>query len=287
MLFCRDFCGILVENCRNFIGTWGLNIKFTTLYSSKIGVIHLDTLAKYYNLGDFKRIKLLWDNFENIDESNNQTLLISVLLENYNMFTKRFMDFNYKFYDKMNKTFVMLYLFIKKNNLNMVKFICQKCNYDIKYLNISMYWAGVFGHLNIVKFLVNKGVVITSCGHNALGIAIKYGRLDVIKYIESLGIPIDNKYTYMLDKAIENGNINVLKFLIKRKINIPNKFEILCSACKKGYLDLIKYLVENGVNVTFDNNYAVQLANLYKHKKVVGYLKSKGAKLNNGCCIII
>ncbi len=52
-------------------------------------------------------------------------------------------------------------------------------------------------------------------------------------------------------------------------------------ASRKGYYDLVKYLISKGANVNaktkFDGWTALKIASLYEHLHIVKYLKSKGA----------
>ena len=59
------------------------------------------------------------------------------------------------------------------------------------------------------------------------------------------------------------------------------------NACKSGDLEVVKYLVSQGVDVQTDNNYAVQVASENGHLEVVKYLLSQGAdgRTNNNCFV--
>ena len=48
-------------------------------------------------------------------------------------------------------------------------------------------------------------------------------------------------------------------------------------ASRKGHLDIVRYLVEQGADVTAENNEAVHWASLNGHTEVVQYLVEKGA----------
>jgi ankyrin repeat protein len=50
-------------------------------------------------------------------------------------------------------------------------------------------------------------------------------------------------------------------------------------ASENGHLDVVKYLVSQGADITADDNYAVRWASFYGHLEVVKYLVSQGAKL--------
>lgn len=52
------------------------------------------------------------------------------------------------------------------------------------------------------------------------------------------------------------------------------------SACNEGYLDVVKYLTSKGINVSFDNNYAIRSASYDGYLEMVEFLTSKGADVN-------
>ena len=52
-------------------------------------------------------------------------------------------------------------------------------------------------------------------------------------------------------------------------------------AAKNGYLEIVKYLHENGADITVDHNIAYMWAIESKHKKVANYLRKNGAGKND------
>jgi ankyrin repeat protein len=105
------------------------------------------------------------------------------------------------------------------------------------------------GHLEIVKFLVEKGVDVGSI-NQALIHAQLYKHAKIIEYLESV---IDN--------------INNMK-------NLKNLF---INACKAGQLELVKKLVEQGVDITTKNNWALRYGSRCGNLEIVKFLVESGA----------
>lgn len=92
-------------------------------------------------------------------------------------------------------------------------------------------------------------------------------------------------------KACEVGDIKRVKELIDSGVDVncdgtgPTgidlgyKFSPIEVASKNGKLDLVKYLVSKGADISSDGDYPVRIASLCGHIKIVKYLASKGANI--------
>jgi ankyrin repeat protein len=49
---------------------------------------------------------------------------------------------------------------------------------------------------------------------------------------------------------------------------------LFCYAAEKGYLDIVKYFIQNGANPHFRDDYAIEWSGLNGHIEVVNYLKT-------------
>ncbi len=111
------------------------------------------------------------------------------------------------------------YEYCKEGNLNEIKKLNLTLE-DIRSLNNNaLIWASFYGHLEVVKYLVNKGLTledIRSYDNNALIGASLYGHLEVVKFLIDKGLTIkdirskDNK---ALIWASHNGYLEVVKYL--------------------------------------------------------------------------
>ncbi len=92
----------------------------------------------------------------------------------------------------------------------------------------------------------------------------------------------------ILLESVENGDLNAVRQCVESvaDINAVNKDDetALMIASKKGYLEIVKYLVENDFEVNtralFGNETALILASKCGHLEIVDFLISKGADKN-------
>jgi len=92
----------------------------------------------------------------------------------------------------------------------------------------------------------------------------------------------------LINLVASNGDINVVKDLLKSGVDIDAKYKydktLLHQAAKKNWLDIVKYLVENGANIEAidksDGNTPLHEAVVKNNICVVKYLVESGANLN-------
>jgi hypothetical protein len=163
-------------------------------------------------------------------------------------------------------------------HLEVVKFLLEKGAND---LNKALWRASSKGHLEIVELLVKKGAGDLD---EALDLAASHGRLEVVDFLV-------NKVTKNLDRtlaaAARNGHLEVVKFLVdKGAKDLDGAFRVAAErafriAPEQGpswksprHLEVIDYLLDR----VDDPKRAVRHAHQYGHKKVVEFLKNRGAK---------
>lgn len=146
-------------------------------------------------------------------------------------------------------------------------------------------------HINIVKFLLNKGADLNTQNKNGdtpLHIAIRFGNLSIINSIlENVDINILNsKNETPLIKAIKEQNLANAKFLIEKgaRINFENQKipNPLITAIIANNYECVEILIESGADLNFSNYDKSPLAvainrNNYEIAKL---LYNKGAKIN-------
>jgi ankyrin repeat protein len=91
-------------------------------------------------------------------------------------------------------------------------------------------------------------------------------------------------------KAVQTGDMDLLtKYAADHELNPVNLdnckgYKMLAVACGFGQEDVVKFLIDNGADVNAINNVrpgsftALDVAEIYKHKVIVKFLRSKGAK---------
>lgn len=106
----------------------------------------------------------------------------------------------------------------KRGHLNIVEFLHN--NEISHYSGDAVTNAVVYGHADIVKFLITNGHMISTdtdqlCA--SMCWAARYGYLDVLEYLYSIGWKCDNT---ILDEAAGAGKLEVVKFLLVQKHEI-------------------------------------------------------------------
>ena len=121
--------------------------------------------------------------------------------------------------------------------------------------------------------------------------AAENGDLGIIKFFIEVGVNINeknrNKKTAFIISAA-NNRLNVAKFLVEKKadIHISNSIDggtILMWASERGYFDVVKLLVEVGVNINekkFNKDTALILAVAYGNRDIARFLIEVGADIS-------
>ena len=79
----------------------------------------------------------------------------------------------------------------------------------------------------------------------------------------------------VLEIAAEKGNLEVVKFLVEEGVDVHTYDDCaLCGAAEKGHLEVVKFLVAKGADVHARDNYALRWAADKGHLEIVKFLKS-------------
>jgi len=101
-----------------------------------------------------------------------------------------------------------------------------------------------------------------------------------------------NQIDLLLFISCKNGYLELVKLLIKNNVNINQKdnfeYTALMYATINGHLEIVKLLLENGVNVNEKNNYeytVLMYATLYAKLEIIKLLIKNGVNINqkNNC----
>ncbi len=113
------------------------------------------------------------------------------------------------------------YDYCEKGNLNKIKKLNLNFEDIRSYNNLALRLASKYGYLEVVKFLIDKGLTledIRSEDNEALRLASYYGYLEVVKYLIDKGLTlkdIRSKDNNALRWASIMGHIEVVKYLEK------------------------------------------------------------------------
>ena len=146
----------------------------------------------------------------------------------------------------------------------------------------GLYWACSCGNLELAKYFVQIGA--NPCppanyyNDYPLGVAFEEGHLEVLKFLVEKGANIRVYNDLPFRTAALKGYLQIVKYLVERGsvVNIDDDYAI-CAASVRGHLDIIKYLVQNGAKANARNNYPVVNASLNHHYEIVDYLVQNGA----------
>jgi ankyrin repeat protein len=84
-------------------------------------------------------------------------------------------------------------------------------NYDL-----AVRRASVYGHLEVVKYLVEKGADFRYNENDAVRCASMFGHLEVVKYLIEMGADFRACDNQAVRWASENGHLEVIKYLIEK-----------------------------------------------------------------------
>uniref|UniRef100_A0A6G6ADT3 Ankyrin repeat-containing protein n=1 Tax=Borely moumouvirus TaxID=2712067 RepID=A0A6G6ADT3_9VIRU len=96
-------------------------------------------------------------------------------------------------------------------------------------------------------------------------------------------ITIKTNRTKVLITACQKGDLNTVNFLVERKIcpiSIKNN-KAFVSACENGHLDLVKFLIEKGADINAGKVLPIISAIIGNHMNILQYLVNLGADFSN------
>ncbi len=133
----------------------------------------------------------------------------------------------------------------------------------------------------------------TNKRHNAVLCRDKYFQKDYgLKYLtkDISKFPVDKQGNYKVIQELakledEPRKIGIHGYEVYLKNNIGNfdnfnRYRIFYAAVKNGHLDMMKYLVSEGIHITDNKNQALRMAAEYGQLEVAKYLVSEGANVD-------
>ena len=138
--------------------------------------------------------------------------------------------------------------------------------------------SAYYGHLDVVKYFVEKGADIHANAEEALRWSAREGHLDVVKYLTEQGADIHAHSEEALQWSAEHGYLSVVKYLIEKGANVHANSKCVLEICgRHGYLEIIKFLV--------DKNLHIDTVNAPKHNvqtNVFKFMMEKNAYIKTG-----
>nr|XP_042910521.1 serine/threonine-protein phosphatase 6 regulatory ankyrin repeat subunit B-like [Parasteatoda tepidariorum] len=140
-------------------------------------------------------------------------------------------------------------IFFENTNVN----VNEKLDGKFTFLHI----AAKYGHLDIIKFLISKNAIVNiadSEGSKPVHFAVQSGNLIVVKYFIQINEKILTERGFQnrtsLHYAVETGQAEMVKFLIENGLNVNESSDYgrrpIHLAAKFGFDDVLKVLLDNG-----------------------------------------
>ena len=231
---------------------------------------------------------------------------------NYEKLKKIIDESNINIKNEYNETAIMVAC--RFNILKIVIFLLKYKNIDLTIKDVEGYtpflYVCKYGHLDIIKVLINKVKLDTTNYYekNALIIAYENKHLYVVDYLiktkpemflNFLYNACKNNYLYLVKKLVEqnkyinkdilfitciNNCFDIFKYLLKNTNYDINWCDsrnnnLLLIACKKNYLNIVKYLIKKTkINIHLQNNEknnALLIASKKNNTDIIRYLVSK------------
>ena len=150
----------------------------------------------------------------------------------------------------------------RQGNLPVVKqCISQAARVDFRnHIQWALWLAAKYGHLSLVKFLVQEAGVSPHLSHNSdqtpLHVACSFGNLEIVHYLAGTGTDLscrDGDRDTPLHFASGAGHVDVVQYLVIEggvDINTPGKdgWSPLHAACFGGQLQVLLWLMKAGAN---------------------------------------
>ena len=181
-------------------------------------------------------------------------------------FVKQYEIFSKKYFYDNNPLFES----VKAGQLSLIIHILKE-KFDDETLGKCLIYASQNGHLDTVKYLIERKVNIHTKNDAALKWATSHGHYNIVKYLVESGAAIHSENNRCLMFASEHGHLEIVKYFIDK--GLKNFDPALRYASLNGHLNVVKYLVEQGADP--DNyKYALSSSKMNGHVNVSKYLKS-------------
>jgi ankyrin repeat protein len=122
--------------------------------------------------------------------------------------------------------------------------------------NNSVFKACQEGNLAVIKDFISSLLIdqIKLLDSEFLRMAIVYGHNDIVEFLVHSGVdinPIVKYRDFPLIEACAQGNLAVVDLLVRKGAGVnlsEERFSALHRACQYGHVDVVKYLLDNGAN---------------------------------------
>ena len=159
----------------------------------------------------------------------------------------------------------------------------QSGDFDFKKYGYSdvevLYYAVFMNDLERVKLLIGKGADVNAKGRDAtpLIVAADNNNFEIVKIIVENGADVNAKNVdgfTVLFSAARNGNLEMVQYLVNQGISVSDSVGALHGAVASGNLELVQWLIAHGVDVNsyFHNDTVLAYALECKSRDVLRFL---------------
>ena len=163
----------------------------------------------------------------------------------------------------------------REGDIDVIDYLIEKGASLYRYFHLLAH----FDNLDVLQYVVEKykltfkdaSKLDKHKGMLALCSAASLNRMTMFKYIMSLGV----ETKLVLSAIAKYGEVEILDYYLSQKKERPNYMsEALCWSARRGHMEMVKYLVEKGVNVDYQNGLAYRSAKVMGHGDVASYIRS-------------
>lgn len=132
--------------------------------------------------------------------------------------------------------------------------------------------------INIVKFMIDRGVNFRTDENSPMRKAVAYGHLEIVKLLFNYGAKVDEDSDDLcICFASMNGSLEIVKLLLKKGANIhSNNDYAFRLACTNGHLEVVKFLVSEGADINCNVKTCLGEALRKKNFEIAKFLLDSG-----------
>lgn len=137
--------------------------------------------------------------------------------------------------------------------------------------DVEIFWVGISNnYISLVDYILRRTII--DCIPIAISMAINKGHLDMTKVLINNHQDIKN---HALQEASSMGTYSLVKYLVEIGAEVQFNDNIpLKRAVIGGHANIVKYLIDNGANIYGIYDILWIMAEKYKHLEVMDVLKS-------------
>ncbi|KAF8771011.1 Serine/threonine-protein phosphatase 6 like protein [Argiope bruennichi] len=240
---------------------------------------------------DKETVEMLINNGANIYANDGYPLFFAFYNGFHDLVEIFLLNENFEINKKIFTDITPLHIAAKLGHRIIVETLINKKNADVNAVTAidnatPLHWAASEGAIEVVKILLKKKAKINARsvdGYTPLHLAVYSGHITVVKLLIESGANVniaDYKNRTAIELAVAHGKLEIVKMLSElKRINIHDKandgLSLLHIAAQFGRLDIMKYLIEKGIDISSENDAgtkSIHFAARDGHKDIVQFL---------------